>query len=537
MKNKPLFLFTLCALMLFSATAFGQKKGLKIVSEPIILGKNSLDGSDIVGVEYRFPDRIENYFVDTTTKLLTVQIRGFNFFSGLKKKGNILQYDLINKKILWSKAIDYDVHELLKFDSLLILNEYNDGYGLDAHTGETLWTVKNYIYFANPKYNVGVAYEYLSAGEGYYTNNLFGVDLLKSKILWKRNINRGLGWNDYFYLNDSTLMVVASGLHTINIKTGKGWDYHAITGLIIKPDNSAIAGAVIGGIIGGIIGGLISGMYVIPIIYTPLQTGDDIIRDIASNALIDNNFIYFAFKDTIVKLKKESGEVVWKNSFMKDLTSNSLLFMDDTMVYMVNKGFAVKMERPVMFGETFIAAFDKQTGEQKYLSLLNNECGSIYDYKLIDNELYLLFQNGIRKYSIETGTKIAENLISRMTFGALTNFVGNDIFIENKNGYFLNINQFDLGDIHAQTSLNDIYFFDNPLNTTYSIGDRKIWKFYFEYKDYKLIAQHQKTLIIDNDGKKIAEVAFSSNAFIIDNILYEKRDKSVVAIDLQSILY
>jgi len=80
----------------------------------------------------------------------------------------------------------------------------------------------NFIYFANSKYNVGMAYQFLyDGGDGHYTNEFMGMDLLKGRLKWKRNINRAYGWNDYFYLNDSTLMVVAAGLHTININTGE----------------------------------------------------------------------------------------------------------------------------------------------------------------------------------------------------------------------------------------------------------------------------------------------------------------------------
>ena len=102
-----------------------------------------------------FPDKIRNFFVDTATHLLTVQL------NGRKNVGEILQYDLNTKKVLWTKKIYYDTDELLKFDKLLIFNEYNEAYVLDNYTGENLSKILNYIYIANPEYNIGFAYLYV----------------------------------------------------------------------------------------------------------------------------------------------------------------------------------------------------------------------------------------------------------------------------------------------------------------------------------------------------------------------------------------
>jgi hypothetical protein len=203
---------------------------------------------------------------------------------------------------------------------------------------------------------------------------------------------------------------------------------------------------------------------------------------------------------------------------------------------MINKGFAVSGSREVLFGRTCIAAFDKLTGEQKYLLLLNNhDYGSIYDFKLIDNELYILFQNGVSKYNIKTGTLISEKILTKKGEEDFNSFVDSNVYIANQNGYFLNSAQYDPTNIHIKTR-NTILSFDNQLNAIYSIENDRIWNCYLHYKDYKLIANSQKTLIIDNDGKKIAEIAFSSNALIMDDILYDKRDKRVVAIDLRNLI-
>jgi len=211
-----------CFLLLITTTTFSQTKGLQISDEIKILGKNYINSSDIVGVELKFPDRIDDYFIDTSTGFLTVQLRGtVNNGRRLNNVGNILQYDLKDAAILWTKTIDYEKCRLLQFDKQLILNDINECYGIDAKTGSSVWGVQDSIFLCavNLEENMGFAYKFREK-KG-YTNELLGIDFSKGKQIWSRDINREYDWNDCFYLNDSTLMVVAAGLHTINIRTGK----------------------------------------------------------------------------------------------------------------------------------------------------------------------------------------------------------------------------------------------------------------------------------------------------------------------------
>ena len=516
----------LCFLLLFSITAFCQKNKSQVLNTEMIVGKNLINSSEIIGTEFIFPSAIHEVFFDPEKKFATVQLKG------RKNSGIILQYDLKNKKILWTKKIDYKINELLKFDTLLILNEYNEAYVIDNYTGINLSKVINYIYFANPDHNMGFAYLYLSSGDGYYTNDFLGIDLLKGKLVWKRNINRAYGWNDYFYLNDSTLMVVAAGLHTINMNTGEGWDYDAETGEILKPNyTNEITGAVVGAIIGGIIGGLIGGgLYYIPTYYAATATGNDVIRDLNSNTLMSGDFIYFASKEELVKINTESGNIVWKSTFSKDLAGKSSLFMDDTMVYMVNYGFAIRNNRNINYRSAFIAAFNKLTGKQRYIKLTNNANGIILDYKQIDNDIYLLFQNVIAKYSLETGNLISEKIFPIKKFGELKNFVDNNLYISNSDGYFFNLAQF----LHINTAQEIIISVTPEINVLNTIKVEDTGINYLDYKEYQFIAKDEKTFVIDHQGKTIIEFDISSNAFIFDDILYDKRKESIITIDLKN---
>jgi len=89
-------------------------------------------------------------------------------------------------------------------------------------------------------------------------------------------------------------------------------------------------------VIGGFFGG---GFYLhIPLYYNATATGIDVVRDVCSNALVFNDFIYYASEEKIAKIEKENGNIVWENTLDKELTSKSSLFLDNKFVYMVNSG-------------------------------------------------------------------------------------------------------------------------------------------------------------------------------------------------------
>jgi hypothetical protein len=535
MQKTKVILF-ICYLVLISFTAFSQKKGLQVLPVETILGKNLINGTDIIGKEFQFPEKIREMFFEPESNFVTVQI------DGKRNIGNIIQYDFENNKILWNKTIYYDIQELLKFEKLLILNDYNEAYVLDSNTGDRLSKVLNYIYFANPKFNIGVAYQYIAdGGDGYYTNDLMGIDLMKCKLLWKRTVNRAYGWNDFFFLNDSTLLVVAAGLHSINIKTGGGWAHNAVTGKTHNVNNSgSVAGAVVGGILGGIVGGIIGGLiggggyYMhIPVYYAATSAGIDVIKDVCSNVLINNDFIYFASQERLVKIEKESGNIIWEKTFPENLNSKSSLFLDENNVYMLNHGFALRGGKQIRYGEPFLAAFDRITGGQKYFWLFGKTAPQILDYKQIDNEVFLLSQNAVMKYNLETGKRISEKIFPKNEFGELVSFSDDNLFLFVKDGfsklqYLYKLSQMASKDLHIHTAQGAILSVDRMFNVSNTIQYNNFGKKFLTHNDYQLIEKDNVTYIVSNQGLILAELKVTAKAFLINDILYDKRARSFI---------
>ncbi|MBN2777948.1 MAG: PQQ-binding-like beta-propeller repeat protein [Bacteroidales bacterium] len=505
--------------LLISSVSFGQKD-FQILHNEKVVGKNLIDSTEIKGIEYVFPERIHETFLDTTNGFLTVQLRGLRKEKWLSNKGNILQYDLNNKNLLWSKKIAYQTSSLQQFSNTMILMVANKSNCLDTRTGNEIWEVKNNIYYVDPVGNIGVGYRFKnSAG---YSNELEGIDLKSGNVIWKRGLNREYGWNDILYINDSTMIVVAAGLHSINIKNGQGWDYNTITG---KKDytGTAAANAV------GVAAGLLTGTFV-------MSTGHNLVRDLVSNSLVDSSYIYFASKEQLSKIDKQTGKIAWKYSFPNDLASKSSIFMNDSVVFMVNKGYAFMGYRQLDFGKPFIAAFDRETGKQKYLTLINVKKDPILGFQILQEEVYLVFKNRIAKYSIQTGNQILEKEFPENNFGDLKYFVGNQVYTTNENDDLVSLPQSDTSKVFVFTNQRKTLSVDNQLNVTDTIDYEDLGIYYLRTADLKFISQNKQTLIINNDGKRIAEIEATTNAFLIGETLYDKRDNNFVAVDLKEII-
>ncbi len=507
--------------LLITLTGFSQKSQIQVLSNERTLGKSLVDSSSIDGTEYVFSDRIHETFLDTTTGFLTAQLRGVSKNGKwLDHAGHIVQYDLKNQKPLWSKKIAYESSNLQQFSKTIIYSVANKSYCLDINTGNELWEVKNNIYFVDPIDNIGIGYKYKSSTG--YSNELEGIDLKNGNVIWKRDLNRDYGWNDVFYTNDSTMIVVAAGLHAININTGKGWDYHAITG---KKDytGTAAANAL------GVAAGLLTGTFM-------MTTGHNLVRDLVSNTLTDSSNIYFASKEQLVKIDKQSGAILWKYPFPNDLASKSAIFMNDSVIFMINKGMAFMGYRQLDFGKPFFAAFDRQSGNQIFLSLIFVKDDPILSFQIQNREIFLVFKNRIAKYSMDTGDLIAEKDFPKENVEELKYFVGNQVFITDQNGDLISLPQSDSTKVFVYTGQGKILSIDGELIVTKTIEYADLSIYYLRTNDLKFIAKDKKTLVINNTGQRIAEIDATSNAYMIGNTLYDTQGTSFIAIDLNKMI-
>jgi hypothetical protein len=507
----------------YAHLSLAQKSDIEINPTPKMVGTMLATGENVKAIEYTFDDRIHESYIDTNSGHITLQLRGLKNDKWLNNKGHIIHYDYINNKVKWSKKVAYQVDNYEQNGSLMVKTSANKSYLINMNNGEPYWEVKNSIYYSNSKYNIGIGYKIQSSQD--VNNTLQGISLINGKSLWHREINREHGWNNLFHVNDSILMIVSSGLHTINLKTGSGWDYDT------KSGKNDYAGNIAKNTIGAV-AGILTGTFV-------TSTGHDVIRDLVSNVIVDSTQFYFASKEKICRLDK-NGNTVWFSYFPKDEASKSSIFIKNNKVFMVNFGRAFMGYRKLNFGIPFFSAFDQKTGKELFkINLSNEDKDAIEDYKLVGDDIYLTYAKKMEIYSCNLGKKLGEFKIRSKETGAISGFIGNQVFVQQLDGSYQSLNLSDTNRVYFHTDKNKILNFDKKtkqIDLKNELKIENIWIHYLTKQDLKFIAQNKKTLILDKNNKKTAEIEATNKATIIGSKLYSINEKSFTVIDLNNVL-
>lgn len=512
-KILTFLLFSLVGLICFA------QNDLQILSNEKTIGKNFKANNEIKAKEFIFPERIFHSYIDTTSNLLTIQLRGVkNNGKYYKNKGKLVLYDLLNKSTKWVEKINYNLDEIKQFDNIIIKTRSGESSCLNIENGKELWDVKNAIYYVDAFQKLGLGYKYkFSTG---YTNILEGINLRNGKPIWEREINREYGWNNLFHLNDSTILITAAGLHSINLNNGKGWDFNAITG------DADYTGAIVANA-AGLALGILTGTFV----YT---TGHQLVSDIVSNVIVDSLNIYFASKENISRLNRE-GNVVWSYKLPNKSTSKSTIFKRDSLIYMVNRGYAFMGYRQLNFGDPFIAAFNINSGEQLFLSKIKGKNDQIIDSKIQKDTILLVFKDRVSKYSILDGSLISEKTFDNEKLGVFQCFIGNNVFIKSDstfNSLVLN----EPNRYYIYTDKDKVIVINNQFEILDQIDFAELYIRYLIIKDLEFVAKKNETVIIDSKGNKVAEIIASKNAILMGTKLYDVQEKSFIEIDLNGLL-
>lgn len=502
-------------------TVRSQKKKITVLAnDKKEIGTNIISETSILATEYLFTERVSEFQIDTLSNHIDLQLRGLSKNGKwLDNKGYALRYDAENQKVLWSEKVNYQLENIEQFEGITLRTKAGKTFCIDNDTGEELWEIKNSILFVDRTKKIALGYRLASSDKD--SEILEGIDLRNGNILWERFITREYGWDDIYRIDESNLMIIASGVHTLNIKDGTGWDYHTKTG---KKDytSSAIGTGL------GVVAGLLTGTYA-------ASTGHDLVRDVRSNVIEDSLNIYFASNEHFVRLG-EKGSIKWQIRLPDDKTSKSQIFKKEKELLMVNKGFAYMGYRKLDVGMPFIASFDSETGQQKYLVEVGQQKNdNINGMDLDGNNLLLLFPNRVSKFNMENGQIIESSPFSEVDFGGLNNFIGEHVFIEN-NSKYISLPKVDLAKHYVLTNKNKILVLDSELKPEDEIDTNKVYLYYLKWKDYSFLTRDNSTIVIDGKGQKVAEITVNKNSRLIGNKLYSISDKSLSIIDLNQII-
>lgn len=507
-----------CMVFLASMQLMSQKD-LRVLTSNRDIGTHLKKGTKLSCSTYVFPDRIYDFQVDTLTQQMTLELRGLSKNGKwLNNKGTFLRYNADQEEITWAKKVNYRTGGIEQFGHVTLETKTGKSFCLDSGTGKELWEVKNSMIFASEEHNIGLGYKLTNVSRE--AEQLQGIDLTTGKAKWERFITREYGWSDVHYLNDSTLMIVAGGLHTLNIKNGKGWDYYTTTG---KKDRTA--SAVGTGL--GVVAGLLTGTY-------GVSTGYDLVGEVNSNVLRDSTEFYFASSEHLVKLSAR-GAVTWQKALPNELTSKSKIFMHQDKLIVVNLGYAYMGRRKKNFGTPFIASYDKVSGQQEYLVELTNEKKeSINTLDIQEDGLVLIFDDRVERFDLAMGQLIKTGRLNTEKYGTLGAFIGDQAFVKNENG-FSSLPKEDTSKIYLLTSKRKVVALNQDFEVVDELEVDDLFLNKLLWNSYTFLVKDDKTWIVNIDGQTVAEAELGSNSMLHGDVLYSIDDTTLIAVDLNQL--
>ncbi|MFD0835214.1 PQQ-binding-like beta-propeller repeat protein [Mariniflexile aquimaris] len=516
MKNRLLF----GLLILIAITSMAQSSKVKVSYNDKAIGLDIKSQKNIIAKEYIFPNRIHEIYLDTISNYMTLKLRKLSKNGKiLSTTGDILVFDLNNKQVKWDKKVDFSQGNIHQYGTIITQYVGNKLINLNNNTGEHNWDIKNDLYYVDPIKKIGIGYQYKGLAGNIHT--LEAINLTNGNALWEKELNRTFGWNKIIKLNDSTLLIASSGLHSINLNNGSGWDYTTVTGK--KDYTETIAKNIT-----GVTLGILTGTYV-------TSSGPNVVRDVVSNIIIDSSTIYVASKESISNIYKHNGEIAWTNPLPEDATSKSSIFIKDSLLYMVNYGYAYWGNKKIDFGVPFIMGVNKNTGEQIFYNTISEKNEPISDFKTHHDTLVISFKNKLSTYSLRDGSEINSKIFDTDNLGELKYFIGNHIYIKDNNNSFSQLITLDSTNYFIQTSNRKALMLDLNLTITKQFDFDDLYYSYGTINKCLLLAKDDQTIILDETNQEMARLDLSYNSVIVGNTFYDFKDNSLFVVNLDDL--
>lgn len=277
-----------------------QTESISISKEKTEVWKSTITGQIISGEKISFGTPVYKVQFDSASSRILVQLRRMDKKKNkYKKDGTFLVCDSSFKKPLWKEEIDNfygdNQFRICRSTNSVLIDSGNElgYYGTGCFSlefGIKFWHENINKALEHPEKPIGICLGTTSGTFSKYPA-FRGVDMNSGKKTWTRKMKSFCPSIQYASLNDSTVIAIYGGLHSIDLNTGKGWD------IDMKMNNKGYASAADKSTAAAVTGGYgalgaVGMMLLSPgSAHTPSTT--------CSNVLITDSAIYLAGKDPV----------------------------------------------------------------------------------------------------------------------------------------------------------------------------------------------------------------------------------------------
>lgn len=499
----PLNLAVFCLLMLPHPV-----RSQEIFRQDKVVGTDLRRGKDLRADVLTFPAKAGNTYYDRTNELLLVM----SAFDERERytawtKGELWVYDLATSELVRRQKVRYADNAVYHADGIFVENPGTRAIGYDPRTGKKRWKVKADIYFTDAQNKMAVGYETLA--NRYDSDVLIGTDMETGAVVWERTISKFSGWNDLYQLNDSVYFILASGLHTLNVRDGSGWSWYTQTAEYRRGAKGMGLGAGLGMFKGSMV----------------------------SNLEYDSTHVYFASKEKIAKIDVETGRPAWVSEYPDAQVGSSVIFLSEGTLFMVNRGMASSRFGLVHHGAPFLAAYSRDTGHPRFLVSTADSTAPVLSYEALDEDILLLNRETVECYEAATGARRFTEDYAENDIGSPIRFLNrNDTYTKTPDGRYLPLAEVTPGTAFALFDYGTIPAINSDLTVGYTMGIDQIWLKFAERDGLNFLSDGERTMVADAaTGELRAELLAPEDGEFFGDALVYTVENQIYILDLSDL--
>lgn len=373
-----------------------------------------------------------------------------------KNKGTLAYYSMAEKKIMWEVPFNYN--NQMTCTSYGILT-YGNGtiQMLDKQDGQPYWKADGYPVKIDNELKVVLAYGYQGGTKVY----AYGLEYGEERWTTKVTHDTSWGWNDALQTDSTHFIVIGDDVNRIDLNTGERQSYKAKTGV------TDVGAALLSGLVA--LGGAVAASAISSYYYMPGYIGQNVITELRSNIWQKDSLYYFADREHVVCLDS-TMTARWSYDLPSKTAARSFLVSQDSTLYMLSMGYGLRSSGvPKKMGRPFIAAWNMNTGENRFMNLLTVKKDMMSDAFITPECAYMLFDKGLAYKRNLNDSTVEITPWDVEKYGKLYSLVKNEIYTSHEmNSMFMPIS-FDGANCPVMTSKGDVHVVNEHLDirTTY----------------------------------------------------------------------
>lgn len=430
-----LFRIAVCVFVL-QAPVFAQPLFKNVSTATTVVGSSAISLHTLVAHSYRFNYPFYQYTTDSLSNMFLFSLRqksddGKNYLS----KAFVGAIDCTKDSMSWySESNTFD----LELDKSSVL------FSSDAKTMK----VNKQQGFEEFKYSSRLLHPFKSNNKGLMylpagSEVVSCINLSDGSVNWTATISGKENWVDKKTLNDSILVIAASGLSAVSAGKGLLWTYPLITSerissaltVSLADDNKLIKG-----------------------LSQVIKTSDNEnnVTELSSNILADGDgTVYFASKEKIIAVNAE-GKLLWEQDLKTYPVSKMYLSKNGSSISLVNFGIAKYADTYAIYGKSFVMSLDAGTGKINFygdMSAIDN----LVDFKETEKSFLFAGKGMImeaRKNSNEVEVLLTLDVPK---YGSFSEFIDGSVYHTEKEGFYVSLNFINDNPVYFKADNNKIY--------------------------------------------------------------------------------